>query len=152
MSKKKQKQKLTPWSLGSLPTTPVAIKNPDYETDKELKARLQREEAAERQAADPIYQQQQVTNKTMSELRKYAAAFWSRPIADIVKELYTESAKDVTFSVPQTKSHYELADAQHAFQTWSIRHLRQVATSLLKSVANVSSVSEFRRAHCVGPT
>lgn len=117
MSKKKR-QKLTPWSLGSLPTTPVTVKNPDYETDAQLKARLRREEAEAKRNADPIYQAEQSLTKTMRELQKLSSIYWSRPVAELTGVFKDEGAKDLTFSVPALRSQYTNEEAGVAFDLW----------------------------------
>ncbi len=116
MSKKRKKPALTPWSLGSLPITPVAVKNPDAPEDRAtLLKRLQDEEEQQRLAADPVHQSIVAQSKAVSELRRLSISYWSRPIAQIIADGDCESAKDVTFSVPALRNEYTFDDARRAF-------------------------------------
>jgi hypothetical protein len=138
MRKKRKKQALTPWSLGSIPITPVETKNPVAPEDsKTLLARLQREEEEAKRNADPIFQAEQSLNKTMRELRKLSIEFWSRPVNVIGREYQTESARDMTFSVEATTAQYTLDDAKAAFNTW-------FATTFAKSGYELTEVGGQR--------
>jgi len=115
---KKHKKVFSP-TLSNVPVTPVAVKNTTgYETEKELKARLQREDFEARRNADPIYQVEQSLNKTMLELWKLSSEYWSRPVTELTGVFKSEAAKDLSFSVPAFKSQYTQDEAKSAFNEW----------------------------------
>jgi hypothetical protein len=116
MSKKKNKIRQTPWSLGSIPLSEVAVKNPNAPEDRAtLLARLQREEDEAKRNADPIYQAEQGLNNTLRELQRLSTIYWSRPVSELTGTFKDEGAKDLTFSVPALRDQYTKDEAGTAF-------------------------------------
>jgi hypothetical protein len=116
------------------PILPVVKKNTVYETDKELIARLQREEAAERDAKDPVLQAKRQHTQTLVKLQNEAREYWSQSISELSKTWSkSERAKDITFSVPAIRDSYSLDDARAAFNIFVDQQLPKTAYSLTEA-------------------
>lgn len=115
---KKQRKIFSP-TLSNVAVTPVEIKNPNAPEDsKTLRARLRREEEQAKREASPIYQSEQLLNKSMTALHRAVSEFWSMPIEVLGKKYLSESARDLTFSVPALRDQFTYDDARRSFDTW----------------------------------
>jgi hypothetical protein len=107
----KKKQRITLANLGQIPLTPVVNKT-GWKSRAELEAEWK--DLAEKPTRDAIALQE----ATYRKLLVLASEFWSRPIDQIIPEIYSDSSKSMTLNVPATRAEYERADMEKAADIW----------------------------------
>jgi hypothetical protein len=107
----KRKRLVSPWSLGSLPVTPVENKS-GWESREQFYANER--EKAER----PIREQQEQITASLRQLQKLATEYWSQPVATLAKNLRSELSKDSGFFTPVVRDQFTIEEAQAAFDIW----------------------------------
>ena len=109
----KKKQRITLANLGQIPLTPVVNK-----TGWKSRAELEAEWKDSCGFAGPEMLSALQRKATYRKLLVLASEFWSRPIAQIIPEIYSDSSKSMTLNVPATRAEYERADMEKAADIW----------------------------------
>lgn len=114
---RRKKIQHSPWSLGSIPLTPVENKS-GFQTRSQFYAA---EAAAEKERQEaPVKQVLSQVNQTWQKLNKAVGAFWAQSISDLaVANLWqSQAGVDLGFSVPKTRDSYEIEVFREAFESW----------------------------------
>jgi hypothetical protein len=81
--------------------------------------------AEEKEKADAAIREQiELHAATLVRLRELSSLFWSRPVDQIIPEIYWDSSKDLTLNIPASCAQYERADLEDAADKWYFTMLK----------------------------